>query len=235
MPFKTRWLKELKKDGYLKKFIKKFDDKINSHTFVSSGTQVECYKSPSGKLIKVCPKQIKFYQCWDNFELEINNMVPFFMSIARVIYEDEHIIVYVQEKCKKIYKFGKHNPYIGLNILLLIIAMFKNNKIATDIGTNNIGLYENDVYLFDCHGLMTIDQELDYFRFAKNLYRYLKSYYPCTLEELQQILSDKDNCIKILVTKYFEPIYKQYAAQFNTTQQQLILNKINLLNIQFIK
>ena len=146
--FRTRWLKELKRSGHLKKFTKKFEDKVNSHNFVGSGTQVECFKGSSGKLIKVCPKKIKFYQHWNDFETEINKMSCFFMPVVKVIYEDEYIIVYVQNKCTPIDKF-KDDPYVGLNIILLIIAMLKNNKIATDIGSNNIGIYENNIYMFD--------------------------------------------------------------------------------------
>jgi len=229
--FKTRWLKELKKEGHLKIFSKKFSKKINSKTFMSAGTQVECYKSPSGKLIKVCPKQIKFYKYWNDFATEINQLNQFFMPVDSIIYEDEYIIVYVQERCKKMYKLGRKSPYVGLNILLLIIAMFKNNKIATDIGANNVGVFEDGIYLFDCHGLMNDNPEVNYFRLAKNLYRYLKSYYYCLPEDLLNILTDKDTRIENLIKKYFEPIYRTHINEFTHTQKEILLSKIGTLNI----
>ena len=104
-------------------------------------------------------------------------MKPFFTEILEIIHEDNNIFIYTQNTCHKIKENKSHDPYVIMSIALLIISMLKFDKIVTDIGPHNIGIYHRNICIFDCHGLQKVTYIMNidnwYNRLLINLEKYI--------------------------------------------------------------
>lgn len=93
------------------------------------------------------------------FQYHINSMPSCYAPIKDIVYEDENIFVYTQDVCIPLRKYQTikgltvFNPIIVAKILQLIIYLFVQNNLVTEIGTYNIGIIElhnvSSLVLFD--------------------------------------------------------------------------------------
>ena len=117
-----------------------------------------------------------------------------------------------------------------MSVILLIIAMILKDRIVTDIGPHNMGVYHRNIGIFDCHGLHKIDREKNWYsRLVVNLERYVNFYYK---KELTSLFATND--INLIITTLsrdlFDPLYRDYHAKLSLKKQFIINNKLLLIS-----
>ena len=230
---KTHWLNELYKEGKLKRVMRKFRNDINENHVLGYGTQVYCFGTKKDrKVLKLVPKKIRFYNepSFKTFKDEINDLEPFFIPVIKIIYEDENIFIYSQHICHKIKKDADKNPYIVMSILLLVIIMLLKNRIVTDIGPHNIGVYHRNIGIFDCHGLQKIDLTINWYsRLLINLNRYLNHFNnTCNLTEIFES-NDINKIVEKLSRDIFDPIYRNHYNLLSDKKKYIINKKLSII------
>lgn len=125
-----------------------------------------------------------------------------------------------------------------MSIVLLIIAMLKFDKIVTDIGPHNIGVYHRNICIFDCHGLQKVTHIMNihnwYNRLLINLQKYISvDYidYINIIDKLKILFNNKNiNEAIILITKeIFDVVYTKYNSVLSDKKLSIINNKVNIL------
>lgn len=227
----SHWLKSLYKNGYLKKVLSLYKKYINKSHHISTGTQVATFKY-KGKILKLTPKSIKFFKTYDDFKSTINGIntskYDFFTSVIDVIYTDDYIFLYLQNKCKII---KNTSPYIALSILLLLIRMINSNKLITDLHRANIGIYNNNVVLIDYHGLISTTGNINCSRLIKNTIYYIEKYTDYSPSLLKNIFESNDlNLISnTLLNLIFTPMYNKYNSKLSSIEIEILNDKKNNL------
>lgn len=231
---KTHWLQELYKEGKLKKILKRFGDELNEDNVLGYGTQVYCFgKKKDKKVLKLVPKKIRFFSepSFKSFKDEINELEPFFIPVLKIIYEDENIFIYSQHVCRKVAvrDYSENSPYLIMSIILMIIAMLLKNKIVTDIGPHNIGIYHRNIGIFDCHGLQRIDFNTTWYtRLVINLERYVSHYYKGNLTEIF-LTNDINLIVKTLSRELFDPLYREHYKHLSDKKREIIDSKLEII------
>jgi hypothetical protein len=241
MFIKAHWLNELYKEGKLNKVLNKYNKLINKSSLIGSGTQVCCFATKhKRKVIKLCPKKIRFYteSSFISFKDEINSMVPFFTKVLDIIYEDSNIFIYSQNTCHKIKESKVNDPYVIMSISLLIIAMLKFDKIVTDIGPHNIGVYHRNISIFDCHGLQKVSYIMNmenwYTRLLINLQKYINVDYidsVSIIDKLETLFINKNikGAIEIISKDIFDVVYRKYNHILSKKKLSIINYKVGTL------
>lgn len=242
MFIKAHWLKELYNEGKLDSVLKKYNKLINKDSLIGTGTQVCCFSTKyKRKVIKLCPKKIRFYTepKFGSFKKEINSMTPFFTDVLDIIYEDDNIFIYTQYACHKIKHSKVHDPYVMLSITLLIIAMLKFDKIVTDIGPHNIGVYHRNISIFDCHGLQKVSNIMHmdnwHTRLLINLQKYINfddlNNDINLIDRLEDLLINKNinGAIELLSKDIFDPLYRKYNSILSDKKRSIINEKLKKL------
>lgn len=229
---KTHWLQELYQEGKLKKVLHKFKDDLNEDNVLGHGTQVYCFgKKKERKVLKLVPKKIKFFseETFKSFKEEINELDPFFIPVIKIIYEDDNIFVYSQHICHKVRDYSQNNPYLIMSIILMTIAMILKNKVVTDIGPHNMGIYHRNIGIFDCHGLHRVDfSTIWYNRLVVNLERYVGHYYKGDLTAIFAT-NDVSIIVKSLSRDLFDPLYRDNYHKLSKKKQTIIDKKLSFI------
>jgi hypothetical protein len=241
MFIKANWLNELYKEGKLNKVLTKYNKLINKSSLLGSGTQVCCFgTNHKRRVIKLCPKKIRFFTepSFISFKDEINSMKPFFTEVLEIIYEDNNVFIYTQNTCHKIKKNKAHDPYVIMSVSLLIIAMLKYNKIVTDIGPHNIGVYHRNISIFDCHGLQKVTHIMNianwYTRLLINLEKYISVDYIDSIniiDKLETLFINKNinEAIEIISKEIFDVVYRKYSCVLSNKKLSIINDKVGIL------
>jgi hypothetical protein len=170
--FNSKRLERLYEKGKLNDVFKHFPDQINLQTWIGSGSEAAAFYY-NHQVIKVCSKKIRFFEEAEHssaqlFQDQVNQLKPFLVPINEILYENRHIVIYTQDRCQlltSIFSYKKSisdgdqsliTPYISLSFLQLIIFMFENNQLVSDIGAHNLGLLNGQLVVFDYHGLHPI-------------------------------------------------------------------------------
>jgi hypothetical protein len=173
MKYKSKYLQYLHESHKIRKVESKFEQYINKHNYLGHGTQVYCYQYDSNLVIKLAPKNIKFFLYYKNPKTTINKLKTFILRIDDIIYNDKYVILYTQPKCTKV----EHaDAYFILNLILTLCCMINAQAVITDIGIHNWGYYKNDIYLYDWHGMMSTEKKGWEHRVKVNMVKYLQSY-----------------------------------------------------------
>jgi len=158
--FQCKDLDKLDEKGKLKHLFKKLHRQINEETWLGSGSEAAAFYYDH-EVIKVCPKRIRYFSeaghsSADLFREQVNKLQPFLVPVKKILYEDKHVVAYTQEKCQLLKDEDYKSPYIVISFLQLIIFMFENNQLVSDIGIHNLGLLDGQLVVFDYHGLHPI-------------------------------------------------------------------------------
>lgn len=158
--FHCKKLDRLHKEGQLDAMFDLLSKKINRKTWLGSGSEAAAFFYQD-QVIKVCPKSIRYFKeaghlSAETFQNQVNQLQPFLVPINKVLYEDDQVMVYTQDKCQLIKDYDYKSPYIVISFLQLIIFMFENNELISDIGPHNLGVLDGHLVVFDYHGLHPI-------------------------------------------------------------------------------
>ena len=123
----------------------------------------------------------------------------FFVPIEEILYEDENVFIYTQNRCQLLKK-DFISPRIVIGVIQMIQFMLRKNILVTDISPHNLGLLKGQVVLFDYHGLHpfqrrdgTIKRRKWCGRILKNLARYLSYIYaPEKIAEYTELMESVD-------------------------------------------
>ena len=125
-----------------------------------------------------------------------------------------------------------------LSITLLIIAMLKFDKIVTDIGPHNIGVYHRNISIFDCHGLQKVSNIMHmdkwYTRLLINLQKYINIKYLDSvdlIDRLETLFINKNinDAIQLLSKEIFDPLYRKFNHLLSEKKKKIINDKLSLL------
>ena len=206
---------------------------ITKHNIISKGTQAYCFKYKSDIVLKLVPKNIGFFVEFKSPEKVINSLSPFFLKI-NVIQSSKKFILYKQYYVDRIKDLGYSitDIYLVLTVVLTIIYMFKKNKLVTDIGIHNWGLYNGNIVIFDWHGMKSIKKIDTLARLIKNTNKYLSNYYSylnVSESDIDKTLNT-GNYIKIhdMFKEIYKTLYNKYYSQLSNTQ-------IHILNVKLHK
>lgn len=158
--FRCERLDKLNKEGKFKSMLANLNHQINSKTWLGAGSEAAAFYY-NNQVVKVCPKKIRYFKEAKHlsgklFRHQVNKLSPFLVPVNKVLYEDDHVLVYTQDRCQMIKDINYKSPYIVISFLQLIIFMFERNELVSDIGTHNLGLLNGHLVVFDYHGLHPI-------------------------------------------------------------------------------
>ena len=165
--FNSIELSRLYKGGELNRFFSKFGNIFNPDTLIASGgdTTVFRYEQNGTKLVaKIVPKNIRFFKHFGknnsakDFKKYINRLEPYFLPVEEILYEDENVFVYTQQKCSLI-ESDKINKKVVIDVFRLIQFMLINDILLTDLAPHNLGIIHKHVVVFDYHGLHRLTRD----------------------------------------------------------------------------
>lgn len=232
MNFESRSLKDLQEKGKLDKIMKRHKKYINKDGYIAHGTQVYCFEYKNKSVLKVCPREIKFFRTYKSIKTEVNSLEPFFLPVKHII-ADGNAVLYVQKKCRIASDVGMNNTnlYIILQVILMVAYMIKIGKIVSDISIHNLGRFHHDIYIFDWHGMQALDRSKDWYtRLVRNLIEYLKPYISelgLSNDKIIDIVKDQDAPAKLIVI--YDILYGKYHDQLNEKQKSKVINKRQLI------
>ena len=233
MNFESKDLKDLQEKGKLNKVIKQHKKYINKDGYIAHGTQVYCFEYKNKSVLKVCPKQIKFFRNYKSIKSEVNSLEPFFLPVKHIL-SDDKVVVYVQKKCRLVNKIGidAKNVYNILQVVLMVAYMIKIGKIVSDISIHNLGRFHHDIYIFDWHGMQTLDRSSKewHVRLVKNLHEYLEPYageLNLSHDKITDIVKDMDAPAKLIAI--YDILYGKYHMQLREKQKSKVHIKRQLI------
>ena len=168
---KSKQLSQLYKTGKLDSVIAQFSSIIHPE-FYLGGHKCSAFKLPGlNQVYKLSLKNIRYFKngyC-DKFRLlcskpshllpndplfffqyHINSMPLCYAPIKEILYEDNDVFLYTQDYCTPVRKYQTvkgetvFDPLIVVQILELIINLFRKNNLVTEIGTHNIGFVQSN-------------------------------------------------------------------------------------------
>lgn len=205
------------KQGNLDDILKRFKKQINKDTFLGAGGDASGFLYNNGKeVLKICMKDICYFRRFplylnnqgEQFKEHINQLSPYFLPINEILYEDDKVLIYTQNFCKRLDK-EKITPEISATVFQMIQFMIKNDALSTDISTQNLGVYKNRLVLFDYHGLHPILKNGNlpakrwWGRLSRNMTRYMAYIYaPDRTDEYVRLMKNFNE-------KHFKRLYKE--------------------------
>lgn len=244
--FHSQRLLKLYQQGKLDDVLEKFSDEINEETFIAAGSDSSSFSYKKGQqVLKLCIKDIGYFKRYgtglmgltesQQFKEHINSLMNFFVPIEEILYEDNNVFVYTQNHCQLLKK-DKVSPRIVIGIFQMVQFMLKKNILATDIAPHNLGLLNDNIVLFDYHGLHPL-KRLDgrikrhqwWGRLIRNLTRYMSYIYaPQKTAKYAQLMQYvDDNTIKKLRDDQLLPFtYLQLIEYLSINDTKVSIEKI---------
>lgn len=211
-----RLLKHLKQ-GKLDDILKRFKKQINKDTFLGAGGDASGFLYNNGKeVLKICLKDICYFRrnpLYEKnqglqFKEHIDQLAPYFLPINEILYEDNEVLIYTQNFCKRLDK-EKITPEISAIVFQMVKFMIQNDALSTDIAPHNLGVHKNRLVLFDYHGLHPIlkngalPAKRWWGRLNRNLTRYMAYIYaPDRVDEYVRLMKNFNE-------KHFKKIEKE--------------------------
>lgn len=169
--FASSELADLYKKGQLQQVLRDFKKDINEKTFVGAGANASVFSYKHDKqVLKLVPINISYFKRYgeigphmglrpaEQFKEHINSLGTYFLPIKDLLYQDDYVFIYTQDRCQKLRK--NITPHIVIEFLQFIQYMLKRNIILTDLSSNNIGLTpQGHIILFDYHGLHPLKRD----------------------------------------------------------------------------
>jgi hypothetical protein len=195
--FTSEELLRLCQAGALDPLFEALGDIICPKNLIASGGDTSVFQGPicdvdgcsSDVIVKIAPKNIRFFKHFGkgdyaakDFKKYINRLDPFFLPVEEILYEDENVFVYTQQKCKLI-KSKRITQDTVAGVFRLVQFMLVNDVLLTDLAPHNLGVFHKQVVVFDYHGLHRLTKEgsikrADWWRrLARNLTRFICGLY----------------------------------------------------------
>lgn len=231
------------KKGQLDPVLNKFNQIINNQTFLGAGDDVSTFLYNDNQVMKICTKKCRYFLTFTKnnkslseglqFKEHINDLQPYFLPVLDILYEDKNILVYTQDRCKKIKKQQITREEV-LSIFKMVKLMFEKNCIVTDIGPHNIGVYNDQPCLFDYHSLQPIfvnghiANEVNLHRLGRNLTLYMAFINaPHKTKEYKELMKNsKERSIKKIEKEDLLPYCQIQLSKYLMEEQNAKLNKI---------
>ena len=142
--------------GYLDDILQKYN--LNENTFIGAGGDASAFFYNNDEVIKLCSKKIPFF---DNNNRSAHDLLNLSRKYSRILlqinlllYEDDYIFIYTQNKCNKFKNKMINNR---LNELLFISKIIIESNFYTSISFHNLGIHNDTLLIFDFHGLKFIE------------------------------------------------------------------------------
>lgn len=246
--FRNEKLDKMHEKGKLKPMLNLLNNQINTKTWLGSGAEAAAFIN-GHQVIKVCPKKIQYFKEYkhlsaDLFQIQVNKLKPFLVPINNILYEDDHIFVYSQDKCQLLKDVNYRSPFIAISFMQLIIYMLETNQLISDIGAHNLGLLNEHLVVFDYHGLHPITRNglIRRKRWWKrpiinltNFVSYINLEGSNFYHQYDNFLTSLDECknnrdLKVLIKLLYECLKIMINdANLSSDQFEIIINRQNLL------
>jgi len=256
--FKSDELMKLYQVGQMDTLFQKLGHIINPTNLIATANDTSVFRyDKDGKkyVVKVTPKNLRFFKHFGHdhsakdFKKYINRLDPYFLPVDEILYEDENIFVYSQEKCTVI-KTDKINRKVVAEVLRLVQFMLVNDILLTDLAPHNLGLIHHHVVVFDYHGLHRLTQDGSikrvnwWRRLLRNLTRFISALHGahkraeysalmqnCTdsvvkqIEEDQAIPKPYSQLVRYLFTEQNRASIPQICEYLENTINEILLHK----------
>lgn len=236
--FISNQLKKFYKKGYLDNILKKY--KMNEQTFIGAGGDASAFTYDNNQIIKICAKKnayFKLFSSAEQFKKISQENSNFLLSIIDLIYEDERVFIYSQNKCSR-YNNKLLNKKTLKEFLNIVYLMLKSN-IRTKLSSHNLGFYNNQLIVFDYHALdfikwdnKTIFKE-EWFKILLNqiLSKYILIYNSNNKELIKLIKND--NFDKHTFNTFF--LTKSFPESILRLLKYICINKMDISREQLCK
>src|SRR5258708_824826 len=119
--FHCKRLDKLHQKGQLKPLLKNMGHQINEETWLGSGSEAAAFYFDH-QVVKVCPKKIRFFRDAGHsnpklFKKQVNKLQPFLVPINKILYEDQYVMVYTQDRCQLLKNEDYKSPYVVISFL----------------------------------------------------------------------------------------------------------------------
>ena len=209
--FHSKRLLQLYEEGKLDSVLRLFKKDITEENFIGGGGDASGFLYKEGKqILKLCMKQIGYFKRYgqggtneaQQFQEHINSLSEYFVPVEKILYEDENVFVYTQNRCQ-LMKKERISPRIVIGVFQMVQFMLLKNILVTDLSPHNLGLLNGRVVIFDYHGLHPlrrndgrIKRRKWWVRLMRNLTRYLSYIYaPEKLNEYSALMDDYDDSV----------------------------------------
>lgn len=178
--FKSKKLNYLYKTGQFENILEIFNREINQINFLGAGGDASAFLSDDGEtVIKICAKKStsgyfgNFRNCYyeSNQKLKYNpfmgnnettlatylkehidHMCDYFLPIEEILFENDEIFIYRQKFCQPFDKKSCNYEKL-IRIFEMVYLMLKRDKVINNISSHNLGLINNDLIIYDYHGM----------------------------------------------------------------------------------
>jgi len=231
--------------------LKHFSQYIKQSNILGQGGDASVFNYDKDHVLKVCHKDVGYFHNFgekltaDDFATHSKKLIPFFVPVDQVLYDDNILMIYTQRKCKLI-----NNNDVNKNILLTVFKavkfMFENNFIASDLAPHNWGIIDGKVAIIDYHGLKkyTLDGDIMknirwWLRIVRNLVRYMSLVYcPHKRKDLSLLMrtNTKKSIKKIrkdsgLPREFLDLIEYMYNNENNASLTKIIEHFDNCIHV----
>ena len=170
---KSKVLLQLEKQGQLKPVFEQFKKELNPENLIRMGHDSSMFTYDEGRqVIQLCSKQSTYFQnlysqemegkspptpCLNGapqFKQQIEDLQPWFLPINTILYEDENVFVYTQDKYTSLRR-RKNNlsPLMVLKIFQIIQTLLKKNLYITNLSPRNFGIADDCIVVHDYNDL----------------------------------------------------------------------------------